>query len=354
MNAFCTYCSASKSRETGTIPAIQRYKSARIDTVYAAAQKLGVDFYILSGKFGLISAQRLIPYYDQLLTNDDVPALAEQVKQQLLDHGLDSVVYYTQPLSSSARLLPYSAVLRTACVEASVRYLLVELEEKEGKEEEKSVTGWIPIMKAADSIKNVLIEDRPSGEREFRKFLAHHAGDGMVYFKRAEAYEVIGENELAASDYRRALVQFPKQKYKDLAKAGLERITAQGRDDLWKKALMDVASQATGNEEKFSAFLRTLSLDNDLPLNVGEQLTIELKMLLRLPKDDKSQNLDSLIREASRRDLLPNGAADMAHLIRKQRNMVAHPSPAVSKKTLPARTILCLFAAALLWPELPE
>jgi len=401
MNAFCTYCSASKSREPGTIPAMRRYQSPRIDTVHAAAQELGLDFYILSGQFGLISAQREIPYYDHLLKADGVPALAEKVKQQLLDYGLDSIVYFTRPLSSSAKLLPYSAAFRTACVEASVRYLPVELDEKV---EEVGATGWKAVMNAAESAKQSLIVDRPNGEREFQKLLAHHPGDAMVYFKQGEAYEAIGENELAVSDYQRAKVLFPRREWKDRAEAGLRRVrsqvpderleayekeietlrqqiaesrseqqrldsdlntandellqlrhivTEQAGDDHRDKAIMDVALQATGNEEKFSALLRRLPLDDHLPLKLGEQLVIELRMLLGVDKEDESRSFSSLIQEASKKKL-PREAVEMAHLIRKQRNVIAHPNPAVSQKTFPARTILCLFAAALLWPELPE
>jgi len=405
MNAFCTYCSASKSREPGTIPAIQRYQSARIDTVHAAAQELGVEFYILSGKFGLISAQREIPYYDQLLENNGVLALAAQVKQQLLDYGLDSIVYFTRPLSSSEKLRPYLAAIRCACFDASVRYLPVELDKKVEKEEEVGVTGWKAITNVAVSSKKTLIGDRARGEREFQKLLARHPGDPMIYFQRAGAYETIGENELAASDYQRAMVLFPMKKFKDLAEAGLRRVSTQIPDERLKsyekeiaalrqqlidtgseqqrlendlnkanaellqlrqivaeqagddhrdKAIKDVALQATGNEEKFSALLRRLPLDDRLPLNVGEQLKTELRMLLGVDKEDKSRKLASLIQEASKRKLFPKEAVEMANLIRKQRNVVAHPNPAEAQKTLPARTILCLFAAALLWPELPE
>jgi hypothetical protein len=62
MNAFCTYCSASKSQAPGNIPAIQRYQSRRIRKVCQAATTLGLKFYILSGEFGLISPQQPIPF----------------------------------------------------------------------------------------------------------------------------------------------------------------------------------------------------------------------------------------------------------------------------------------------------
>ena len=57
---------------------------------------------------------------------------------------------------------------------------------------EGGLTGSKAIMNAAESAKQALIVNRSSGERQFQKLLAHHPGDGMVYLKRGEAYEVIG------------------------------------------------------------------------------------------------------------------------------------------------------------------
>ena len=50
MTAFCTYCSATKNRKPGEIPAIQRYRSCRIERVYEGSCTLGLPFRVLSGK----------------------------------------------------------------------------------------------------------------------------------------------------------------------------------------------------------------------------------------------------------------------------------------------------------------
>ena len=60
MYAFCTYCSADKSNAPNRVPAIQCYQSSRIRNVYAAARLLGVGFYVLSGEFGLLTADQPI------------------------------------------------------------------------------------------------------------------------------------------------------------------------------------------------------------------------------------------------------------------------------------------------------
>ncbi len=62
--AICTLCSRDKNEEVGLLPARERYVSERIRNVERIANELGVPFYIVSGKFGLLQADELIPYYD--------------------------------------------------------------------------------------------------------------------------------------------------------------------------------------------------------------------------------------------------------------------------------------------------
>ncbi len=127
MHAFCTYCSKDKSDEPGDIPAIRRYKSARIDNVYAAACKLGVGFYILSGEFGLIPPEQPIPCYDHLLQADQVSHLAGLVAGQIKQHGITGLVYFTQPLAQEPNVVPYHDTLAAACSQAAVALHVIEL-----------------------------------------------------------------------------------------------------------------------------------------------------------------------------------------------------------------------------------
>jgi hypothetical protein len=43
-----------KNEAAGLIPAIQRYHSSRIQRTYEAANLLGLEFYTLSGEFGVL------------------------------------------------------------------------------------------------------------------------------------------------------------------------------------------------------------------------------------------------------------------------------------------------------------
>ncbi|MCI0695786.1 hypothetical protein L0337_27750 [candidate division KSB1 bacterium] len=127
MNAFCTYCSALKSMAPGNIPAIKRYQSLRIRKVCQAATELGLEFYILSGEFGLISPHQPIPFYDHLLRPEEVLVMVERVAKQLHEYGVAGLVYFTQPLTSSRELLPYYEVIKSACLRAALPFFVVEV-----------------------------------------------------------------------------------------------------------------------------------------------------------------------------------------------------------------------------------
>ena len=84
---------------------------------------------------------------------------------------------------------------------------------------------WRAIMNAADAAKYILLSDRSMGEQDFADLLAEHPDDGMIFFKRGEAYEIMGENELAANDFRRAEALFPMPQWKERARHALNRVS---------------------------------------------------------------------------------------------------------------------------------
>ena len=131
MTVFCTYCSNKKSREPDDIPAIQRYKSCRIKKVYAATLLVGLPFRVLSGKCGLVSPERPIPDYNHLLTPEEAPTLAQTVVRQIRAEGVTRLVYFTRPLSTDPKVLPYHDALAIACRETSISLCVVEIGEQE-------------------------------------------------------------------------------------------------------------------------------------------------------------------------------------------------------------------------------
>ena len=46
----------------------------------------------------------------------------------------------------------------------------------------------------------------------------------MIYFKRGEAYEALGEQNLAKADFQRAMALFPRPEWKARAKEAVERV----------------------------------------------------------------------------------------------------------------------------------
>ncbi len=112
---YLTYCSRRKQTAAGMLPAIRRYRSRRIRMVAALAGRERAAFRILSGKYGLITAGRRIPYYDHLLRPEEVAAMTIRVTPQL--HGWQRVVFWYDPTDY---LTPYRAVMRRAAAAAGV------------------------------------------------------------------------------------------------------------------------------------------------------------------------------------------------------------------------------------------
>ena len=128
MTIFCTYCSAEKETAAELLQAIQRYQSDRIKRIKMAALFAGAKFFILSGKYGLLDPNELIPYYDHLLIADEVEAHAFKLAEQIEQYGITQIVFFTLPVSRDEKLAPYHAALRLACTMASIPLRFVEID----------------------------------------------------------------------------------------------------------------------------------------------------------------------------------------------------------------------------------
>jgi hypothetical protein len=128
MTAFCTYCSAEKDGSQGELPAIQRYRSHRINSVYSAALSLGLEFLILSGEYGMLEPSDPIPYYSHLLIAPEVPAHAKKVANQLEGLEVKDLIFFARPLEEDKNLKPYLDCIRLASQEAGVELKIVEIE----------------------------------------------------------------------------------------------------------------------------------------------------------------------------------------------------------------------------------
>ncbi len=112
MEIIATICSKSKRDDNGLLPAMARYTGAHIEESFRVARDRGLAFFILSGKYGLISSTSEIPYYDKYLEMKDTRELAKTVKDQILDSKISTVHFF---IEEDPRWVPYIETIKEAC-----------------------------------------------------------------------------------------------------------------------------------------------------------------------------------------------------------------------------------------------
>lgn len=120
MIVFCTYCSARKYRVDYPMPAIEVYRSERINHVHRASLEANAECLILSGKYGLLSTVDKIAYYDHLLKAEEVEAHAQVLVHQLQEKGVSKVIFWMNSVESDHQLEPYLDCIELACKRALV------------------------------------------------------------------------------------------------------------------------------------------------------------------------------------------------------------------------------------------
>lgn len=115
-------------------------------------------------------------------------------------------------------------------------------------------------------------------------------------------------------------------------------------------AVRQIAVQVAQGDTEFADYVGRIPLDESLPLVLMKLVAGSLRGLLGTA--DRSLSVNDMLSAAERRKLLPGSATDAAHVIRRQRNLIAHES--VAPETVPARASMSLLAAALYWRELPQ
>jgi len=125
---FATYCSAEKRTDAGVLPAVQRYQSARIASVAERAAQQGARFAILSGSFGLIAPEHPLPFYDHLLTPDEVAAMVPRVAETLKSWAVSEVTWFTVSTAQDPNVMAYAAVMEGACIASKVHLSTVVID----------------------------------------------------------------------------------------------------------------------------------------------------------------------------------------------------------------------------------
>jgi len=127
MKVFCTYCSKNKSNVDVSMPAIERYDDKRITDLYSASQLLGYDFYILSGKYGLVHYSDSIDYYDHLLTDSEVEPHSKLVQAQLASSDITAITFFSVSTGIDPNVSAYIDCIKMAADRASIEFTLVTL-----------------------------------------------------------------------------------------------------------------------------------------------------------------------------------------------------------------------------------
>jgi hypothetical protein len=119
-------CGKRKRSDTASLPALERYDGPSFHVLrryLASHPATPPDIYILSARFGLIPADRPIPYYDQRLTPQRAaelrPAVRDTLARILARREYEQIYLavgrdYTQALDDCAALAPKAASVAVA------------------------------------------------------------------------------------------------------------------------------------------------------------------------------------------------------------------------------------------------
>ncbi len=102
-----TICCRKKDPAPGLITASRRYLSDRIRSVLQLARKAGLEFVILSGRFGLIHPEEPIPYYDKLLREDEAEEMSGRVADLLRKEKVGKVIFLIPDPELDPHVRPY-------------------------------------------------------------------------------------------------------------------------------------------------------------------------------------------------------------------------------------------------------
>lgn len=113
MEAVCTMCSREKDPGKNYMQARKRYLGEHISKVREIAQGKGREFFIFSGKHGLLHENDMILGYEYLLEREeDIERLAKKAAAQLAKHRIGKLWIYSK---SKPQWEPYRRALIRAC-----------------------------------------------------------------------------------------------------------------------------------------------------------------------------------------------------------------------------------------------
>jgi len=83
---------------------------------------------------------------------------------------------------------------------------------------------YIFIMNQAEKAKKVMLQKRERGEAIFLNLIVRFGSDGMIHYKRGQAYEELGCYQRALDDFEIAKLKFFNKTWIDAAENGIFRM----------------------------------------------------------------------------------------------------------------------------------
>lgn len=117
MNVVATICSKEKNIDSELMPAHERYLGDHVRAARTVAEDSTLPLYILSGKFGLISGDDIIPDYDYYLEKE-TEELINLVASQMQEAGISEIEFYHKDKEAWK---PYASTLTSAARQAGVQ-----------------------------------------------------------------------------------------------------------------------------------------------------------------------------------------------------------------------------------------
>ena len=115
-----------------------------------------------------------------------------------------------------------------------------------------------------------------------------------------------------------------------------------------EELIQKLAISSTGNDQAFELTLDRIAIDSTFPMEICKVLEHSLRNMLKT--DDRELSLYDLLSQARDAEIMVDEAFDLAHSIRKQRNVLAHRD--IDERTRRIRIFYVVAAASLLWPHL--
>jgi hypothetical protein len=114
MKVYLTTCCKEKRPDEDLLPAKERYQSPRVRYVVAESERIGIPLLFFSGKYGILGAHDLIPWYAKQLMAEDVEGMVPVAIAQLRERGITEINLFGRPRERPS-WIPYYAVIDQAC-----------------------------------------------------------------------------------------------------------------------------------------------------------------------------------------------------------------------------------------------